>query len=73
MKIIYYVLKNISASDGSYVINGEYKPIYPNETLTLNQKPTTVTSNVVVSTTVATVEDKMKKSQKVSVEEKQGE
>ena len=49
MKYTFYVIKNESMSEGTYLIDGVYKPIYPGESITLKKAPTNVTSNVKLS------------------------
>lgn len=49
MRQTFYLLRNNSNSDGNYLIDGVYKPIYPDEKIQLNRRPTSVTSNVTVS------------------------
>jgi len=48
MKETFFMLKNNSKSEGTYLIDGEYKPIYPGETITLKKSPVNHTSNVSV-------------------------
>ena len=49
MKQTFYILKNNSGSDGTYLLNGEYKTIFPGERIDLKSKPTNITSNVTIS------------------------
>lgn len=49
MKQTFYIVKNNSRSEGTYLIKGEYKTIFPGEEITLKQRPTTTTSNVLIS------------------------
>lgn len=49
MKQTFYLLKNTSLSDGTYLFKGEYKTLFPGEEITLNQRPTNTTSNIFVS------------------------
>lgn len=46
MKETFFMLKNNSRSEGTYLIDGEYKPIYPGETITLKKAPVNHTTNV---------------------------
>ena len=46
MKETFFMLKNNSKSEGTYLIDGEYKPIYPGETITLKKAPVNYTNNV---------------------------
>jgi hypothetical protein len=46
MKVTKYILKNNSRSEGTYLIDGEYKIIYPNEEISLQHAPTNKTANV---------------------------
>ena len=46
MKQTFYILKNESGSEGTFLINGEYKSIYPGEKFEFTQKPTNKTENV---------------------------
>ena len=48
MKETFFMLKNNSKSEGTYLIDGEYKPIYPGETITLKKAPVNHTTNVSV-------------------------
>ena len=48
MKETFYMLKNNSKSEGTYLIDGEYKPIYPGETITLRKAPVNYTNNVIM-------------------------
>jgi hypothetical protein len=49
MKQTFYLLRNNSGSEGSYLLNGEYKTIYPGEKIDLKSRPTNVTSNIIIS------------------------
>ena len=49
MKKTVYVIRNSSMSTGTYLICGEYKYIYPGETIELDRLPTNHTQNVSVS------------------------
>ena len=49
MKQTFYILKNNSGSDGTYLLNGEYKTIFPGERIDLENRPTNITSNVIIS------------------------
>lgn len=49
MKKTFYILKNNSGSDGTYLLNGEYKTIFPGERIDLKSRPTNITSNVTIS------------------------
>ena len=46
MKQTFFTLKNNSKSEGTYLIDGEYKVIYPGETISLKKSPTSYTANV---------------------------
>ena len=48
MKETFYMLKNNSKSEGTYLIDGDYKPIYPGETITLKKSPVNYTDNVTI-------------------------
>ena len=49
MKQTFYLLKNTSRSEGTYLFKGEYKTLFPGDEITLNQRPTNTTSNIFVS------------------------
>lgn len=49
MKQTFYILKNNSSSDGTYLLNGEYKTIFPGERIDLKNRPTNMTSNITIS------------------------
>lgn len=49
MKQTFYMLKNTSMSEGTYLIDGEYKSIYPGETITLKKAPVNTTANVTLT------------------------
>lgn len=49
MKQTFYIIRNDSASDGMYFSNGQYKTIYPNQEIVLEQQPTNKTANVTVT------------------------
>lgn len=49
MKQTFYLLKNNSRSEGTYLIKGEYKTLFPDEEITLKQRPTNTTSNILIS------------------------
>lgn len=49
MKQTFYLLKNNSRSEGTYLIKGEYKTLFPGEEITLKQRPTNTTSNILIS------------------------
>lgn len=49
MKQTFYILKNNSGSDGTYLLNGEYKTIFPGERIDLKNRPTNMTSNITLS------------------------
>ena len=49
MKQTFYLLKNSSRSEGTYLIKGEYKTLFPGEEITLKQRPTNTTSNILIS------------------------
>lgn len=49
MKQAFYILKNNSRSEGTYLFKGEYKTLYAGEEITLNQRPTNTTSNILIS------------------------
>ena len=49
MKQTFYILKNNSGSDGTYLLNGEYKTIFPGERIDLKSRPTNMTSNITLS------------------------
>lgn len=49
MKQTFYILKNNSGSDGTYLLNGEYKTIFSGERIDLKNRPTNMTSNITIS------------------------
>ena len=49
MKQTFYLLKNNSYSEGTYLIKGEYKTLFPGDEITINQRPTNTTSNILIS------------------------
>ena len=49
MKQTFYLLNNNSHSEGTYLIKGEYKTLFPGEEITLKQRPTNTTSNILIS------------------------
>ena len=49
MKQTFYFLKNNSRSEGTYLIKGEYKTLFPGEEITVTQRPTNTTSNILIS------------------------
>lgn len=49
MKQTFYLLKNNSRSEGTYLIKGEYKTLFPGEEITVTQRPTNTTSNILIS------------------------
>lgn len=49
MKKTFYTLKNKSGSEGTYLLNGEYKPLYPGEEITLDRPPVNKTANIVLT------------------------
>lgn len=49
MKQTFYLLKNNSRSEGTYLIKGEYKTLFPGDEITINQRPTNTTSNILIS------------------------
>ena len=49
MKQTFYLLKNNSRSEGTYLLKGEYKTLFPGEEITLKQRPTNTTSNILIS------------------------
>ena len=46
MRQTFYMIKNTSKSEGTYLIDGEYKTIYPGETISLTKPPVNKTVNV---------------------------
>lgn len=46
MKKIFYILKNFSASEGVYFIDGDYKSLYPGDEITLEKMPVNKTANI---------------------------
>ena len=46
MKQTFYILKNNSGSEGTFLIDGEYKSIFPGEKIELTKKPVNKTENV---------------------------
>ena len=49
MKQTFYLLRNNSYSDGTYLIKGEYRTLFPGQEITLRQRPTNTTSNILIS------------------------
>ena len=49
MRKTFFVLRNQSQSEGMYLIDGEYKTLYPGEEKTLEHEPTSKTSNLFIS------------------------
>lgn len=49
MKQTFYLLRNNSYSDGTYLVKGEYKILFPGQEIVLKQRPTNTTSNVLIS------------------------
>lgn len=49
MKQTFYIIKNNSGSEGTYLLDNEYKTLYPGEKLTLNKKPVNTTANIIVT------------------------
>lgn len=47
MKQAFYILKNNSASEGTYLINGEYKVLFPGQEVTLDRAPSNKTENLI--------------------------
>lgn len=43
---IRYILKNNSGSEGTYLIDGEYKTLFPNKDIELKKRPVTMTDNI---------------------------
>lgn len=46
MKQTFYILKNNSGSEGTFLIDGEYKSIFPGEKIELTKRPVNKTENV---------------------------
>lgn len=46
MKKTFYILKNFSASEGIYFIDGDYKSLYPGDEITLEKMPVNKTANI---------------------------
>ena len=46
MKQTVYLLKNLSGSDGEYLMGDEYIPLAAHEEIVLNQKPVNWTANI---------------------------
>jgi len=46
---IRYILKNNSSSEGTYLIDKEYKTLFPNTEVELRKRPTTVTNNITIT------------------------
>ncbi len=57
MKQTFYIIKNNSGSDGIYLLNGEYKTIFPGERIDLKSRPTNATSNVTITTYKKEIEE----------------
>ena len=49
MKQTFYILKNNSGSEGTYLIKGEYKSLFPGEQIELKSMPTNRTANLTLS------------------------
>ena len=60
MKQTFYVIKNNSASEGTYLIDGEYKSLFPGEEVTLKRAPTNKTENLSVVLYRQEIRDTMK-------------
>ncbi len=46
MKQTFYIVKNNSLSEGTYLFEGEYKTLFPGEEVTLKKAPTNKTANL---------------------------
>lgn len=49
MKQTFYILENKSASEGTYLQNGVYKTLFPNERIELTARPTNKTDNITIT------------------------
>jgi len=49
MKQTYYILKNISRSEATYLMDGEYKTLYPGQSIELSRCPTNKTNNIMMT------------------------
>lgn len=49
MKKMFYTLKNKSGSEGTYLLDDEYKPLYGGEEITLERPPVNKTSNITLT------------------------
>jgi hypothetical protein len=49
MKKTFYILKNVSGSEGTYFLDGEYKSLYPGDEIVLDRAPVNKTTNLQVS------------------------
>lgn len=50
MKKTYYLMKNVSGSEGTYLLDGKYLPLYPGEEKVLDRPPVNKTANIMLST-----------------------
>ena len=48
MKQTFYLLKNNSKSEGTYLLDGEYKTLYPDMEVTLPKAPSNKTENIIM-------------------------
>lgn len=60
MKQSFYVIKNNSASEGTYLIDGEYKTLFPGDEVTLRRAPNNKTENLSVVLYRQEIRDTMK-------------
>lgn len=49
MKQTFYIIKNTSGSEGTFLLDNQYQTLYPGEKITLNKKPVNTTSNIIVT------------------------
>lgn len=49
MRQTFYIIKNNSGSAGTYLIDNDYKTLFPGEKLTLDKKPVNTTANIIVT------------------------
>lgn len=49
MRETFYILRNNSKSEGTYLIDDEYKSLYPGEEITLKRLPVNRTANLSIA------------------------
>lgn len=61
MKQTFYILKNNSASEGTYLYKDNYKSLMPEQEITLDQMPTNKTENITVIVYRKDIDNEVKK------------